>query len=82
MNNMDIHIATEESYKNGYAKGFQDGKREAGRKKSQWIWHEAGWWQCKECGCSPADWEADPDNEYGLPPFCHSCGAEMNLKGE
>ena len=26
---MDIHIATEESYKNGYAKGFDDGKREA-----------------------------------------------------
>jgi hypothetical protein len=26
---MDMHTATEESYNNGYAKGFEDGKREA-----------------------------------------------------
>ena len=28
---MDIHTATEVAYKNGYAKGFADGKTEAAR---------------------------------------------------
>lgn len=33
---MDIHTAMEESYKNGYRKGFEDGKREHG-KNGRWI---------------------------------------------
>lgn len=36
---MDIYIAMEESYKNGYVKGFEDGKKEieANRKRGKWI---------------------------------------------
>ena len=43
-----------------------------------WEWNKEGWWQCSECGCGPAPWESDPYNEFGLPPFCHACGAEMS----
>lgn len=35
---------------------------------------------CSKCGCSPADWEAKPDNPEGYPPYCHSCGAKMDAK--
>lgn len=37
----------------------------------------AGFPACSECGCSPANWEAKPDNPEGYPPYCHSCGAKM-----
>ena len=37
----------------------------------------AGFPACSKCGCSPADWEAKPDNPEGYPPYCHSCGAKM-----
>lgn len=40
-----------------------------------------GYMICGECGASPADWEAKPNNPLGLPPFCHSCGAKMDLEG-
>ena len=64
-----------------YEAGYADGKRDA-VVHGRWVWNEEGWWQCSECGCSPADWEPDHDNEYGLPPFCHSCGAKMDLEAE
>ena len=38
----------------------------------------AGFPACSKCGCSPADWEAKPDNPEGYPPYCHSCGAKMD----
>ena len=50
--------------------------------RGRWVWFEEGWWQCSECGCCPADWEPSTDNEYGLPPYCHGCGAEMSLEVE
>ena len=37
---------------------------------------------CSECGCSPADWEPKPNNPYGLPPYCHACGAKMDTRLE
>ena len=33
---MDFYTATEESYKNGYAKGYEDGKRDA-LKHGKWM---------------------------------------------
>ena len=48
-----------------YSKGYADGKRDA-VKHGRWVLYEDGWWQCSECACCPADWEADYDNEYGL----------------
>lgn len=32
------------------------------------------WYQCSNCGCSPADYDFD------LPPYCHCCGKPMNGK--
>ena len=64
-----------------YEAGYADGKRDA-VVHGRWYWHEGGWWQCSECACSPADWESDPDNEYGLPPFCHACGAKNDPEVE
>lgn len=45
----------------------------------KWVLCE-GFIICCECGASPADWEAKPNNPLGLPPFCHSCGAKMDLE--
>ena len=47
------------------------------RPKGEWIVVD-GFTCCNHCGCSPADWEADSKNESGLPPYCHSCGREMD----
>lgn len=38
-----------------------------------------GFWCCSTCGCSPADWKPKPNNPYGLPPYCHCCGAKMEV---
>lgn len=45
----------------------------------KWVLCE-GFMICCECGASPADWEAKPNNPLGLPPFCHSCGLKMDLE--
>lgn len=44
---------------------------------ARWITVQ-GFWCCSICGCSPADWECKPNNPYGLPPYCHCCGAKMD----
>ena len=46
----------------------------------KWVLCE-GFRICNGCGASPADWEQKPNNPLGLPPYCHSCGAKMNLEG-
>ena len=51
------------------------------RPTGEWITVE-GFTVCSNCGCSPADWEADSKNESGLPPYCHSCGRKMKGGGE
>lgn len=43
----------------------------------KWVHDEGGCWYCPKCGCSPAYWEAKNENPYGLPPYCHSCGAKL-----
>ena len=43
----------------------------------RWVKVE-GFWCCSNCGCSPADWDKKPYNPYGLPPYCHGCGAKMD----
>lgn len=43
----------------------------------KWVHDEGGCWYCPKCGCTPAYWEAKDDNQYGLPPYCHSCGAKL-----
>ena len=49
----------------------------------KWVHDEGGCWYCPKCGCTPAYWEAKDDNQYGLPPYCHSCGAKLEPpKGE
>lgn len=50
-------------------------------KKGRWVWNRNGWWECSECGCSPADWEPSHSNEFGLPPYCHGCGSDMGVEG-
>lgn len=44
---------------------------------ARWVMM-AGFPACSKCGCSPADWEAKPDNPEGYPPYFHSCGAKMD----
>lgn len=46
----------------------------------KWVLCE-GFRICNGCGASPADWEPKPNNPLGLPPYCHSCGAKMDLEG-
>ena len=50
---MDFHTATEESYKNGYRKGYEDGKSDA-VKHGYWIIRYRGLIDsrvdCSECG--------------------------------
>lgn len=44
----------------------------------KWVMCE-GDWICNKCGATPADWESKPNNPWGLPPYCHSCGCKMDL---
>lgn len=59
---MDIHTAMEESYKNGYAKGYEDGKSSA--RRGHWIIHNRGtnnWAECSEClTCGSPHWKVCP----------------------
>ena len=67
---MDIYIVMEESYKNGYRKGFEDGKREAEmmQRKGHWIIHSSGkgdfannWAECSVClTCGSPQWKVCP----------------------
>lgn len=46
----------------------------------EWKRDPFGDWMCPYCGCCPADWEPKPGNEYGLPPYCHGCGAKLQMR--
>ena len=58
---MDIHTAMEESYKNGYKKGFEEGSN---RKHGRWIRRNHGqisWVECSECFvCGSPSWKSCP----------------------
>lgn len=53
---MDIHTAMEESYKNGYRKGFEDGCIQFRHGTGENAWAECS--ECHVCG-SPA-WKVCP----------------------
>lgn len=59
---MDIHTAMEESYKNGYKKGYEDGKGVS--RKGHWITNKVGlnvWAECSEClTCGSPHWKVCP----------------------
>ena len=59
---MDIHTAMEESYKNGYKKGFEDGRGSA--RRGHWIIRNRGnnnWAECSEClTCGSPHWNVCP----------------------
>ena len=56
----DQHNIAEMSYNNGYAKGYEDGKRDSG-KRGHWIIHSRGlntWAECSEClTCGSPHWK-------------------------
>ena len=63
----DCHWATETAYKNGYAKGFEDGKR-VSQKQGHWLIRSSGkganatnWAECSECHvCGSPQWKVCP----------------------
>ena len=63
---MDIHTAMEESYKNGYKKGYEDGKGSV--RRGHWIIHAEGhgthtshWAECSECHVAGSpEWKRCP----------------------
>lgn len=66
---MDIHTAMEESYKNGYVKGYADGTGDSG-KRGHWIIHHSvggrksganTWAECSVClTCGSPHWKVCP----------------------
>lgn len=59
---LDIYIAMEESYKNGYQKGFSDAKKEAEllQRKGKWI-QKKGICFCPNClTCGSPAWKVCP----------------------
>ena len=47
-------------------------------KHSRWE-NISGFDVCNICGTSPAYCEPKPNNPKGYPPYCHHCGAKMDL---
>lgn len=59
---LDIYIAMEESYKNGYQKGYSDAKKEMElmQRKGQWI-QKKDICFCPNClTCGSPDWKVCP----------------------
>jgi rubrerythrin len=60
---MDLHTVAEESYKNGYRKGFEDGSKISSR-RGRWIKHGEGQFavfECSECRiCGSPNWKVCP----------------------
>ena len=86
---MNSYMATEAAYKNGYAKGYEDGKRDA-IKHAKWIDD-----RCSNCGEEATssswdeaiydyDWEenltysyTETHTTYHYTDYCPCCGACM-----
>lgn len=74
---MRAHDMTEQAYKNGYAKGYEDGKKAAEPKRGRWVIHSSGrrqnvtnWAECSECHVAGSPmWQR-----------CHVCEAKMDLE--
>lgn len=73
---MDQHTMVEQAYKNGYAKGFEAGKK-AAVVHGRWILHEEGkvwkrtYYTCSNCG------SRNPLHKFN---YCFNCGAKMDLE--
>lgn len=71
----DQYNIAEMSYKNGYEKGFEDGKNEP-VKHGRWIIHHNGhgkkaltWAECSECRvCGSPQWKVCPVCETKMDP--------------
>ena len=68
---MDIYIAMEESYKNGYIKGVEDTKRECEAKERHGLWIVKN----DSCFCSECMVSGSP-----LWKRCPVCEAKMEVK--
>lgn len=69
---MKQHDITEQAYKNGYAKGYEDGKKDA-VKHGRWVFGTANhheWMKCSECLKS--------QTPTGAFTYCPNCGARMD----
>ena len=67
----------EQAYRNGYAAGYEAGRRSAGaRKTGRWLVNPDGYYPyCSECNTEPKNGE--------MTDYCPSCGAHMtNVRGE
>ena len=73
---MKSYEATEMAFKNGYAKGYEDGKRDAVVVKyGRWI-DEYPYVRCSECN---AEWvNCITDNDPKMFKYCPNCGAKMD----
>ena len=87
---MDIYIAMEESYKNGYVKGFEDGKKEREEEHfvvGRWIIHSTGkgkyannWAECSECHvCGSPVWKRCPVCEAKMELALEDCPGEKTV---
>lgn len=71
--NMDKYTATELAYKNGYAKGYEDGKASVEVKHGRWILKDdKGKGVCSACHRQ--------DHIDSLASHCRYCGAKMDGK--
>lgn len=82
---MKDHDITEQAYKNGYVKGYEDGKADA-VKHGTWTmithseYSEVADYECSVCGVILVDVPDDPKRE--LNPYCPMCGARMDGERE
>ena len=67
---MDVYTATEEAYKNGYAKGYEIGKKDS-VKHGHWIIGLDESCMCSECGRV---------FRYKIGRFCSFCGTMLDLE--
>lgn len=65
---MNEHDMTEQAYKNGYDRGYEDGKRDA-LKHGRWRFRR-NWdfFVCSECSCESSNHSS----------YCPNCGARMD----
>ncbi len=72
---MSVHDMTEQAYRNGYAKGYQDAKKE--ERHGRWLYNRIvspDFRICNQCGRPYRI--SKSESEYNL---CPNCGAIMDL---
>ena len=73
---MKTYEATEQAYKNGYERGYKDGKS-AAVKRGRWRWRKYGGshFYCSEC-------EIGVPFSYTAHKYCPNCGVRMDGDGD